>query len=107
MNDEITTNPYNGMAPIQRRDSTGGSREGALLVDSKLVSYRQRVYDFLKKNGPSTDEQVRNGIGMKPKTTTARRRELELNGAVTRLGFQRKNSKGKLVNVYAVVAKRN
>ncbi len=49
-----------------------------------------------------TKEQIRNAIDMKPKTTTARRRELELTGKVKRLSFQRKNSKGRLVNVYAI-----
>ena len=96
-------NQYYGTAPIQPNDPTGGSRKGAGLVFPNLEKYRQEVFACLKAHGPQTDEQVRNRIGMKPKTTTARRRELELGGVVKKMDFQRVNSRGRKVNVYGVV----
>lgn len=51
------------------------------------VTKREEVYEFLKKNGPMTDEEIQNGLDMNPSTQRPRRIELEAEGRVVAAGY--------------------
>lgn len=48
---------------------------------------KDRIIEFLSKNGPSTDEQIASGTGLNPSSARTRRHELEREGIVLAVDY--------------------
>lgn len=47
---------------------------------------QNKVLEFLKENGPSTDEEIASGTKMNPSSARTRRHELELENLIVAVG---------------------
>lgn len=73
-------------APSIRGSAT--SEEAAGRIAPKAPTYRERVFDFIKRYGPVSDEQIAENLRLDPSTARPRRVELVQEGRVCAyLGF--------------------
>jgi DNA-binding Lrp family transcriptional regulator len=71
-------------------------------LDGKALNALQRkVLAWLVENGPATDEEMQEGLGMNPSTQRPRRIELARRGLVVTCGT-RKTSSGRNADVWRV-----
>jgi predicted ArsR family transcriptional regulator len=99
----IDTCPGPLFAP--RAPSVNGSVTSAAAADSldatTLNAMQRQVLEFLRRHGPSTDEQIATGLGMNPSTERPRRIELARRGLVIEAGV-RKTASGRKATVWRV-----
>ena len=91
-------------APAQRHSPTSVAA-AASLDACTLNALQRRVLEYLKANGPSTDEEIANGLGMNPSTERPRRIELQRRGLVVEAGA-RKTASGRQAVVWQATATR-
>lgn len=72
-------------------------------IQGDAANLRQRVLDYLKARGPSTDEEMQKRIPMAPNTQRPRRRELQLKGYIEPSGRCRKTKSGRKAIVWRLV----
>jgi predicted ArsR family transcriptional regulator len=87
-------------APAQQHSRT--SMQAADSLDAKALNALQRkVLAWLVENGPATDEEMQEGLGMNPSTQRPRRIELAKRGLVVEAGTKRAAS-GRMAVVWRV-----
>jgi len=87
-------------APAQQHSRT--SIQAADSLDGKALNALQRkVLAWLAENGPATDEEMQEGLGMNPSTQRPRRIELARRGLVVEAGARRTAS-GRMAVVWRV-----
>lgn len=89
--------------PYQRHSDT--SRAAAQAIKPCTGAMRQAVYDYLVQHGPSTDEEMQEGIPMPPSTQRPRRCELVAQGLVEDSRERRKTRAGKKAVVWRIRVK--
>jgi predicted ArsR family transcriptional regulator len=78
-------------APAQQHSMT--SMQAADSLGPKALNALQRkVLAWLAENGPATDEEMQEGLGMNPSTQRPRRIELARRGLVVTCGTRRTSS---------------
>ena len=70
--------------PFQKHSDT--SREAAAESAVHAPNMRRRVYDYIQRHGPCSDQNVQSGLTMNPNTERPRRIELESAGHVRSSG---------------------
>ena len=89
----------------QRAPSVNGSATSAAAADSltskTLNALQRRVLAYLEQRGPSTDEEIANGLGLNPSTERPRRIELARRGLIVESGTRRTSS-GRMACVWRV-----
>jgi predicted ArsR family transcriptional regulator len=89
-----------------RAPSVNGSATSAAAADAlgpeTLNAMQRQVLEFLRRHGPSTDEQIATGCGMNPSTARPRRIELVRRGLVVEAG-ERRTASGRKATVWRVV----
>ena len=79
-------------APAQQHSMT--SMQAADSLDGKALNALQRkVLAWLAENGPATDEEMQEGLGMNPSTQRPRRIELARRGLVVEAGVRMTKAK--------------
>ena len=76
------------------------SKKAAQQIASPSGVLRQTVLDYLRKQGPLTDEQMQNGLAMNPSTQRPRRVELVKLGLVEDTNTTRKTASGRKAVVW-------
>lgn len=96
--------PYNERPPFEAGSDT--SEAAADSIAEGAASMRARVLAHIKAAGPvgTIDDELEVALGMRHQTASARRRELELLGAVTKTGDRRKTRSGRTAAVYIITA---
>lgn len=89
----------------QRAPSVNGSATSAAAADALAPATLNRLHrlvlEFLRRHGPSTDEQIATGCGMNPSTARPRRIELARRGLVVEAG-ERRTASGRKATVWRV-----
>jgi hypothetical protein len=76
------------------------SKAAAQQIASPSGVLRQTVLDYLRKQGPLTDEQMQVGLAMNPSTQRPRRVELVKLGFVEDTGTTRKTTSGRKAAIW-------
>lgn len=79
------------------------SKAAAEEAKPSAATLRGRVREFLRTNGPATDEQIQDALGMNPSTQRPRRIELVTAGFVRDSGKTRKTASGRSATVWEAV----
>lgn len=88
-------------APYIKRSAT--SKQAAVDIGSARETLREKVYLFLKTNGPSTDEAIQLGLNMNPSTQRPRRIELVEQGRVKDTGGKWRTISGRAASVWEAI----
>lgn len=72
-------------APYQAHSET--SREAAEFIQPNIGPLQAKVLAFIQLNGPCTDAQIIEGIGLSPNSVRPRRIELAKSGRVQQAGI--------------------
>ena len=72
------------------------SKAAARSIESKAGSIRARLYAWLLANGPATDEQMQDALGLNPSTQRPRRIELCMAGKVFDTKTDAKTKSGRM-----------
>ena len=76
------------------------SERAAQQIAGGADSLRRRVLDFLQANGPSSDDEIQEALGMNPSTERPRRIELCKLGLVRDSGLQGKTRSGRACTLW-------
>ncbi len=81
------------------------SQEAAESMKQHAPTLRHRVYFYILERGAhgATDSEVEAALDLKHQTASARRRELEIMGAVYRSNIKRLTSSGRRAGVYVAI----
>lgn len=92
--------PYNDLPPFEEGSDT--SKEAAESMQEFSGPLRQRVYDTLVRLGRlgATDDELEEIMGLRHQTLSARRRELELMGLITKTTQRRRTRSGRTAAIY-------
>lgn len=88
-------------APAQRHSAT--SRAAATQIAPHAPTLRARVLAYIAKNGPCSDEQIANALGLNPSTARPRRIELVAEGLVRAHYETGKTSSGRSATLWIAV----
>jgi len=88
-------------APAQQHSLTSMQAADSLNA-KKLNALQRKVLAWLAENGPATDEEMQEGLGMNPSTQRPRRIELARRGLVVEAGT-RKTSSGRNASVWRAI----
>lgn len=80
-------------APFVSHSET--SRLAAESIEESAATLRGKIYQWLLTNGPATDEQIQDLLGMPGNTERPRRRELQSKGLVVDSGQRGLTSSGR------------
>jgi len=86
------------LPPFQRHSDT--SLEAAISKKPNVGTEKGRVLEFLRTRGPSTDEEIQDGLRMLANTERPRRRELQLEQFGADSGFRRTTRSGRKAVVW-------
>jgi hypothetical protein len=76
--------PFQGSTPLSRL----ASYDGACVAQAGAESKRERLYRWLLENGPATDREMAEGLGMLVSSICGRRNELVQLGKVRACGLK-------------------
>ncbi len=93
--------PYNDLPPFTAHRPT--SELAAFLIDNKVLTLRQKVYNYILQSGGAIDHEISAALMMQADTARPRRRELELRGHVIDSGRTRKSPKNRDAIVWIAV----
>ena len=81
------------------------SKAAAESMRSAAPSIKHRVYNFLLQRGATgaTDDEIEIGLKLTHQTASARRRNLELSGALVKTDNKRPTRSGRLAYVYTAI----
>ena len=81
-----------GLSEPPAQQHSAASREAAVAIKPFQRSLKKKVYDYLERFGPATDEQIQYALSMDPSTERPRRVELVADGKVIKVGEGRTSS---------------
>ena len=96
------SDPYAGRPGFVRGSDT--SEAAADSVADRRVSHQQKVLKYFKRVGTqgTTDDDIEVALGLRHQTASARRRELELKGLVSKTDRRRRTRSGRTAAVYVI-----
>lgn len=82
-----------GQATLPFQPQSDTSRAAARQLDPEyLTETHEKILSFLRSHGPSTDEEIQNGLSLNPSTQRPRRVELRSKGLIQEAGKGRTRS---------------